>query len=291
MPDYFSPLGMPVISNAAVSVPSGRNYRCTQDNKQFGYEGARNVYLQEDTPCASGSKSGIVDIAKACVSDPTEHDYFANGGKACEWQEDIFPWDSYKGVSGPNMNCPTAMLGLSGDRKQIMDKLDHMYPVQGGTQADVGLMWGLRALSPRSQWINFFDHKGSQAPKAYNDPNVRKIMILLTDGKNEAPYHYEGYYGCNETGGRWAAGKCWKAKGVKSLARNSLDGLTLDSCEAIREDYGIELYTIAVDITDSDAITLLGDCANDPSRTFNITSSELDDTFSTIAARELRLTQ
>lgn len=290
-PDYLSPPGVPVISQAAISVPSGRNYRCTQDKSQFGYEGARNVYLQEDTPCASGPKSGIVGIAKACVSDPTEHKYFANGGKACAWEKDIFPWDSYKAVSGPNMNCPTAMLGLSGDRRQIMDKLDHMYPVQGGTQADIGLMWGLRALSPRPTWVNFFGHKAAQAPKSYNDPDVRKIMILLTDGKNEVPYHYEGYYGCNEGNTRWSAGPCWKAKGVKSLTRSSLDSLTLDSCEAIREDYGIELYTIAVDISDAGAIKLLGDCVNDPTRTFNITSSQLDKTFSTIAARELRLTQ
>ena len=64
-----------------------------------------------------------------------------------------------------------------------------------------------------------------------------------------------------------------------------------DSCKAIREDYGIELYTIAVDISDGSAIKLLGDCADDPDRTFNITSAQLDKTFSAIAARELRLTK
>jgi hypothetical protein len=166
-----------------------------------------------------------------------------------------------------------------------------MYPVQGGTQADIGLMWGLRALSPRSTWSSFFGTTGDQEPKPFKDAGVRKIMILLTDGKNEAPYHFEGYYGCNESGDRGAAGKCWKASGVKSLDGDSLDGLTLDSCKAIREDYGIELYTIAVDISDSSAIKLLGDCADNPDRTFNITSAQLDKTFSAIAARELRLTR
>ncbi|MEQ9435995.1 TadE/TadG family type IV pilus assembly protein [Hyphomonas sp.] len=281
----------PPIQNAALDIPSHRLLKCTQSSNQAGYDGLRNVYLNETQLCATAYKKPLSVMSPACVSDPTEFGYFADGGKACGWQQDIFPWSSYKPVSGPNMNCPTAMLGLSGDRGQILDKLDHMYPVQGGTQADIGLMWGLRALSPRSTWASFFGTTGDQEPKPFKDTGVRKIMILLTDGKNEAPYHFEGYYGCNETSDRGAAGKCWKAKGVKSLDGGSLDGLTLDSCKAIREDYEIELYTIAVDISDSAATKLLSDCAADPDRTFNITSSQLDKTFSAIAARELRLTK
>lgn len=281
----------PPIQNAALDIPSHRLLKCTQSSNQAGYDGLRNVYLNETQLCATAYKKPLSVMSPACVSDPTEFGYFADGGKACAWQQDIFPWSSYKPVSGPNMNCPTAMLGLSGDRGQILDKLDHMYPVQGGTQADIGLMWGLRALSPRSTWASFFGTTGDQEPKPFKDTGVRKIMILLTDGKNEAPYHFEGYYGCNENSDRGAAGKCWKAKGVKSLDGGSLDGLTLDSCKAIREDYGIELYTIAVDISDSAATKLLSDCAADPDRTFNITSAQLDKTFSAIAARELRLTK
>jgi len=281
----------PTIQNAALDIPSNRLLKCTQSSNQAGYDGLRNVYMNETQLCATAYKKPLSVMSPACVSDPTEFGYFADGGKACAWQQDIFPWSSYKPVSGPNMNCPTAMLGLSGDRGQILDKLDHMYPVQGGTQADIGLMWGLRALSPRPTWSGFFGTTGDQEPKPFKDTGVRKIMILLTDGKNEAPYHFEGYYGCNETSDRGAAGKCWKAKGVKSLDGDSLDGLTLDSCKAIREDYEIELYTIAVDISDSAATKLLGDCAADPDRTFNITSSQLDKTFSAIAARELRLTK
>ena len=281
----------PPVQNASLVIPGHRLLKCTQNSNQAGYDGLRNVYMNETQLCATGYKKPLSVISQACVSDPTEFGYFADGGKACAWQQDIFPWSSYKPVSGPNMNCPTAMLGLSGDRGQILEKLDHMYPVQGGTQADIGLMWGLRALSPRSTWSSFFGTTGDQEPKPFKDASVRKIMILLTDGKNEAPYHFEGYYGCNESGDRGAAGKCWKAKGVKSLDGDSLDGLTLDSCKAIREDYGIELYTIAVDISDGSAIKLLGDCADDPDRTFNITSAQLDKTFSAIAARELRLTK
>lgn len=278
------------LMNATLAIPSSYAFRCTQSSWQGGYQGQRNVYLNKSQACAAGWLEPVDEFAEACVSDPTEFEYFNKGGKACAWQQDIFPWDEIKPISGPNMNCPTAMLGLSGDRGQVIDKLDHMYPVQGGTQADIGLMWGLRALSPRSSWSNFFGATGAAKPKAFSDPTTRKVMILLTDGKNEAPYHYEGYYGCREGTDRGRAGECWRAPGVKSLKRDSLDALMLDSCEAIRGAYNVELYTIAVDVSDSKATGLLKSCAGDDSRAFNITAGELDTTFKAIAARELRLT-
>jgi hypothetical protein len=288
---FLMPGTQALIQSASLSVPSSHRLMCTQSSWQAGNLGLRNVYLNETQSCAQNWLDPFNGTAQACVSDPNEFGYFQAGGQACVWQDDIFPWDESRPVSGPNANCPTAMLGLSSDRGQVQEKLDHMYPVPGGTQADIGLMWGLRALSPKTAWANFFGTDAAQKPKPFNDPGARKIMILLTDGKNEAPYHFEGYYGCNEGDTRGAAGPCWKAPGVDSLDRSSLDGLTLDACEAIRDDYDIELYTIAVDISDADATSLLADCAGNPDRAFNITSAELGGTFSTIAARELRLTQ
>lgn len=290
-PQGFLNLTSPeTVQNATLTFPSDHALRCAQSSWQGGYQGQRNVYLNKSQACSPGWLKPVNKFAEACVSDPTEFGYFNAGGKACPWQKGIFPWDELKPISGPNMNCPSAMLGLSGDRGQVIDKLDHMYPVQGGTQADIGLMWGLRALSPRDSWSNFFGAKGAAKPKVFKDPTVRKVMVLLTDGKNEAPYHYEGYYGCNEGNTRGRAEKCWKAPGVKSLNRASLDALMLDSCQAIRDTYDVELYTIAVDVTDSKAAGLLQSCAGDASRAFNITAGELDKTFKAIAARELRLT-
>lgn len=290
--DLLNDFGMaPDIQKASVPVGKDRALWCGFGDSQDGVDGARNVYLPETSPCTTKSNQKPNKTIKACVSDPTEFEYFSDGGKACEWQEDIFPWDKWRPISGPNMNCPTAMLGLSGDRSQVIEKLDHMYPVQGGTQADIGLMWGLRALSPRNQWTSFFGHEGKQAPKPFNDSGVRKVMVLLTDGENEVPYDYEGYYGCTETAWRGKAGKCWRAKGPSNLNRKTLDALTLDSCKAVRETYGVEIYTIAVDVSDKDATKLLSDCAGDPERAFNITSAELRETFRSIAARELRLTR
>ena len=95
---------------------------------------------------------------------------------------------------------------------------------------------------------------------------------------------------CTEGETRGAAGPCWRAEDVNRLSGGSLNALTADACSAIR-NYGIELYTIAVDVDDNSALDLLSECAEAPERAFNIRASQIDEVFSAIAARELRLTE
>lgn len=249
-----------------------------------------NPYLDQDHACKNSSASSQINTLEACISDPNEFEYLNQGGNICPWRSNILPWNSIRSISGPNMNCPAAMLGLSEDREQIIDKLDEMYLVPPGTQADIGLMWGLRILSPRREWADFF---GQSRPTEYNAAGARKIMVLLTDGQNAFPNLVEGYYGCSvsSNNSRGESGPCWLPDSIGDPSNDSLDGLMLDSCDAIREDYDIELFTIAVDITDSRTINLLADCANNPDRTFNISASEIDAVFESIAAQELRLLQ
>jgi len=249
-----------------------------------------NPYLGTEHACKNNAGTSTINTLEACVSDPNEFDYLNQGGELCPWRDDVFPWTSIRPITGPNMNCPAAMLGLSEDRSQIIEKLDEMYPVPPGTHADIGLMWGLRMLSPQREWASFF---GQSLPTDYTDAGSRKIMVLLTDGENFYPRVIEGYYGCQESrdNQRGSAGPCFVPDSIGDPSRDSLDALMLDSCEAIREDYGIELFTIAVDITSNRTIDLLADCAADPDRAFNISASEIDAVFESIAAQELRLLQ
>ncbi|MEO1473723.1 MAG: hypothetical protein AAFS03_07245, partial [Pseudomonadota bacterium] len=268
---------------AGLSIPDGEVLRCTQRAER----GAGNIHLNVTQACSTGDNRPVNSVAEACVSDPNEFEYFRTGGRACPWQEDIFPWTSRRTISGPNQNCPVAMLGLSRDRGQLIDKLDEMHPASGGTHMDIGLMWGLRALSPQPAWARFF---GQDRPADYNDEQTRKVLVLLSDGENIAPGAIEGYYGCTEGDTRGAAGPCWRADGVNRLSGGSLNALTADACQAIR-DYNIELYTIAVDVNNSSALDLLEECAGGEDRAFNIRASQIDEVFQAIAARELRLTQ
>ncbi|GEM_PF-763981 len=283
---------------------SCRVMRCQQWHSQWGMDGLKNAYVPFDLPCSDNWQKIQTDNVLACVSDPNEFQYWKDGGQACNWlpEEDFTPWDAPKPVTGPNMNCPTAMLGMSGNRPQIIDKLNHMYPAPGGTHADVGLMWSYRMMSPKAGWTKMFGYPNKQSPTEFNNTNTKKMMVLLTDGKNDAPFHFEGYYGCNEAwdpnwpgSGRGFAGDCEIADGIQNLSKKSLDNLMLDACKTIR-DSGVELYTIAVDLdlvdpAEKDAIDLLSKCAGQSDRAFNITSGQLDDTFQQLAIGVLRLTK
>lgn len=285
--DVWQGHGMGRIEQVSGSYFQGNVLRCNPSDVQHGYPGARNVYMPETSDCSDHGKKEKTGTLKACVSDPNEFECFASGGKACEWQEDIFPWNEAKPISGPQFNCPTAMLGLSESPKQVYDKLDHMYPVPGGTQIDVGLMWGLRALSPRKQWTNFFGYHAGSEPLPFNKSDQRKIMIVLTDGSNSAPYHYEGYYDTNR-GNAWP---CWQTGDTPDLYTDGLNNLTLDSCKAIRDDYGVEIFTVAVDVNSASAKKVLRDCAGDDSKAYDVTGADLASTFELLAMRSLRLTK
>lgn len=269
-----------------VPLPGGRVARCTsrEDN------GKTNAYWPEDEPCSTNGQS-VNGTKRACVSDPNEFAYFAGGGKACAWEKEnkIFPWNDHKPIFGPNLNCPTAMLPLSSNRRQVMRKLDHMYPVPGGTHAEVGLMWALRALSPLTAWNNFWGATAEQAPLAFNSETGRKVVILLTDGENRAAEDYEGYWGCSRNSRPGGVGKCWRADSIKKLSDDVHDDLMIDTCTTMKTTYGIELYTIAVDINSADSISLLAQCASSADHAFNITGAELGDTFEELAQTNLRI--
>jgi hypothetical protein len=281
-------------------VDSGMVYCSTSSN--WHANGTRNAYFEKSRPCTNSvpypgapTQAGTL---YACVSDPNEIKYLANGGKICGWEVNAFPgypgstapnWTSAQPISGPNLNCPVSILPISSNRKQVLDKLDEMYPVPGGTQADVGLLWGLRILSPGDYWKGFWGLSDAQKPVAYKSPNAYKIAIILSDGKNEAPTQYEGYYGCTDNGRGYLAGNCWKSPNVPTLNNTAANNMTLSACKTMRDTYGIDLYFILVDVDDTAAKKLASDCAPDPGHAISTTSTGLSDVFKGLVSRNLRL--
>lgn len=281
----------PNVEKARATYFKGHVLKCSQSSWQSGIEGARNAYISKTEACSNNWKKEKTGTLQECVADANEFAYLKSGGNICTWQSNAVPLTEPKPTLGPNLNCPPAMLGMSGSRAQVMDKLDELFPVSGGTQADVGLMWALRMLSPNTKWNDFFGYTNDFKPSAYSTGTNRKMLVLLTDGVNMAPHHYEGYYGCNEGNTRGWAGPCWKAPEIKSLDRDALDNLMIDACTQIRKKYDVELYTIAVEVTDSKAKKLLEQCAGDPDNFFDVSSTDLDATFETLAKRAIRLTE
>lgn len=271
--------------------------------------GTRNAYYATTEACTNTSywtaTAPIEDKTRSpnrpCIADPNEIAYVAGGGRICKWEQNAFTgfnntswsanaaWTAQVPISGPNINCPVSILPLSSNRKQVLDKLNEMYPVPGGTMADVGILWGLRTLAPGGYWPKFWGLSGAQEPKPWKDAKTSKMAIVLTDGKNLAPTQYEGYYGCTDTGRGGAAGNCWKSPNVAKLNDAAVNNLTLSACKQLRETYGVDLYFILVDVDDASAKQIAQDCAPDPDHAISTSSGQLSEVFKGLVATSLRI--
>lgn len=242
--------------------------------------GRRNTYAPTDGTCidtaAGECTAGAAPPTRAqpaCVSDPNEFAWNSAGGAVCS-DTPLSAWTSFDPTVGPNINCPMPMLGLSGSRAQVLGAINRMSPVVGGTHADVGLRWGLRALSPRAQWANFFGNPGAARPQAFGRADAKKAMILITDGENTEAEDFPGFWGCSDTTLPGCSGAPDQAE---------LDARMDAWCSAIRNDYEVELYTVAVNISNPAAVARLASCAGDPSRAFAVDASQLDETLGEVA--------
>jgi Flp pilus assembly protein TadG len=98
--------------------------------------------------------------------------------------------------TGPNLGCGPAITPLVASKSTIQAAIDEMAPWhRGGTMANLGLAWGWRVLSPR--WRGLWDGDlPDELPLDYAEPNMEKVIILLTDGNNEW-YDWPGPRGTN----------------------------------------------------------------------------------------------
>ena len=259
------------VQQCSSNSPTTSGMDCWQESNN----GTKNAFFNHSgsAACRWGGCQDNLNAQQAwgCTADYNEVTWNANGGNWC-WFVDETEWTSFKPIAGPNLNCPMPMLGLSGNRGQLIDTIDRLSPSPGGTHADVGLRWGLRSLSPKAEWTSFFGHI---APKPFAGNEASKIMILMTDGANEQAVNFPGYWGCSDTNAPGCAG---------SPDRATLDARMLSWCTEIRNTYKVELYTVAVNVTDATAVNLLKQCVgNDNTRAFAVDASELSATFATIA--------
>lgn len=75
------------------------------------------------------------------------------------------------------------MTPLRKSKQEILAAVNAMTS-DGFTRIDIGTLWGWRMLSPG--WRGLWNHADASLPLPYNAPNMNKVMIILTDGKNEA---------------------------------------------------------------------------------------------------------
>jgi Flp pilus assembly protein TadG len=174
---------------------------------------------------------------------------------------------------GPNLGCGPAITPLTNEKARVLSAIDEMLPWhRGGTTSNLGLVWGWRTLSPRWQGLWGGTVPGTM-PLAYDDPQMDKIIVLLTDGTNQF-YDWPDH---GPNGGVGPRGSDYTAYGrladfgYKTLdaARREIDRRMVRTCAAAKQQ-GIQIYTITFGpVPDKDTQDLYRACATTPSFYFH----------------------
>lgn len=191
-------------------------------------------------------------------------------------------WSNYH--YGPNAGCELApLVRLTNDFSALKTAINSMNAI-GDTNIPIGLAWGWNLLSPNGPF--------SSDTAAYNTPKNDKVVILMTDGQNANVNP-----GSNNASLYSGIGYIWQNRlgitsGTTSQRQTALDNRLSLMCQNMKAK-GIEVYTIRVEVNDSNYQVLQG-CASKPDMFYDVKqASDLNSVFGAIAARiqNLRLSK
>ncbi len=205
-----------------------------------------------------------------------------------------------------NFVCPGSdneILAYSNNAQALKDKIDAL-DYEGWTAAYTGMKWGVAMLDPSARnavtsMISSGDVDSSFSgwPADWNDMRTRKILVLMTDGRNTRQYRV------NDTGYATQSPDYWNENVIPSQwmelpIDNENDGkgddYLSDICGAAKVYANTIVYTIGFELASSpEAAAALLDCASSPSTHYMVEGVNIDLAFSNIAAQleNLRLTQ
>jgi Flp pilus assembly protein TadG len=173
---------------------------------------------------------------------------------------------------GPNAGCTMEpLLRLTTDVAAVKTKLNAMQAV-GETNIPMGLMWGWHTLSPNAP----FGDGG-----AYGDLNIKKIVVLLTDGHNtmtDTSTSDDSIYG--GLGYIWQ-GRLGITSGSSSTRTNAMNTRMGLVCTNMKTA-GVVVYAVRIDVDGAPPAALSG-CASSPTKFYDIDSDDLSDAFEAIA--------
>jgi len=243
------------------------------------------------------------DTPAAVVSGGQDFEsYFYAAGVDNDWDDGSDPpderWQPGNNATGPNLGCGTPIVSLTNNKQTLLDAIDDLAPwSRGGTTGNLGLSWGWRTISPK--WTGLWGgHTPANYPLPYDEPQMEKVVIVLTDGQNQF-YDWKGHSpnsGKGPHGSDFTAydrldnfadeyGESWSIND----ARDELDDRMADTCAAIKAE-GIIIYSITFGSPDSKARTLFRNCASSNANYFNSPDNEtLSQAFKTIGQQLSKL--
>ena len=182
--------------------------------------------------------------------------------------------DARPSGGSPNAACTTTPItALTTSRSRIDNAISDM-EANGTTNIANGISWGVRVLSPQMPFS-----EGT----SYDDRDVLKAMVILTDGENVlrgqstdfmSEYEAYGYITDDRLGIRTTS---------SSRLGDALDERTVAACNYAKSQ-GIRVYTITFQVNSSSTRDMMRACASSDSLYFDSPStSALRDTFEMIA--------
>ncbi len=157
----------------------------------------------------------------------------------------------YGPIGGAYVCPPSAVAGLTSDKDDLFDTIDALQ-ANGNTGGHVGVAWGWYAISPN--FSNLFT--GESAPSAWDNDEVAKSVVLMTDGEYNSSY-CNGVVAQNSTSG---SGPSSDHINCDAPNGHSYDQ-ALALCEAMK-DKGVVVYTVGFKIVNSqNARDLMANCA------------------------------
>lgn len=191
------------------------------------------VYDTETYPCTKTRNTGCTTTTKpvqTCTSQ-TWNGCVGSRPPPLNASDLGFPGTSLPGVM--NVTCGRPIVQLTSAVSTLRSAITAL-AASGNTYIPAGLQVGWHVLSPRIPFT-------AGTPYAAN-PQPRRVMLLMTDGTNSLSLQGLGPL---HTG----------------TSRLAADQLTRDVCSNIKQD-GIELYTIAFQVTDAATTQMLQQCSS-----------------------------
>lgn len=224
-----------------------------------------------------------------------------------------YPWcpagvQSYAGQSDNDNDY--AIVPFSQSETDLDAAIDALSTISM-TGIHYGMKWAVGMLDPDFQAITTalvskgaVDSTFGDRPKAFDDDETIKVIVLMTDGENVDQYRIEDwaynstseYEYWNDHGLWWylyryVSSYYWSDYYDTVASDDDADDMLLASCTAAK-NAGITVFTIGFE-TSSAASAIMEDCASSAAHYYDVDGIEISQAFSAIAAtiQKLKLIQ
>ncbi|EPX85570.1 TadE/TadG family type IV pilus assembly protein [Salipiger mucosus] len=226
-----------------------------------------------------------------------------------------FQWN-YNGYSNDRSDtvCPRydyeRITAFSQDGTALKSQISKFQP-RAGTSIFMGMKWATALLDPSTRQIasgmiadGTVDAVFEGRPVDYDDQEVLKTVVLMTDGQHDRSNRIQDWaYNSESEYAHWERYNLWYylRRYVNSYQHSQFyyqkynastgDRLLDNICDAAKEQ-GIIVWGIGFEVSDHGA-DVMRNCASSPAHFFRVEGVEIEDAFSTIAhtLNQLRLTQ